>query len=64
MKRGDRCSVPGYGNGTLIGWDTDYTGVYGASRYVDVLFDDGTTVTVYRSDLRAPVGDVLEPNRD
>lgn len=54
MKRGDRCSVPGYGNGTLIGWDTDCDGIHGASRYVTVRFDDGGAVIVYRSDLLEP----------
>ena len=50
--RGDRCYVEGYGNGTLWGWDTDYTGVYGASRFVTVRFDDGRVVIVLRADLR------------
>jgi hypothetical protein len=54
MLRGDRCSVSGYGNGELIGWDTDYSGRYGASKYATVLFDDRRVIIVLRSDLRAP----------
>ena len=50
LLRGDRCHHQIYGAGTLWGWDTDYTGVHGASKYVTVRFDDGRVVIVLRAD--------------
>jgi hypothetical protein len=50
MLRGDRCHVEGLGDGTLIGWDTDWRGIYGESRYVSVKFDDGRVIIINRRD--------------